>query len=142
MKSFLYEKSVSYPGNLIIPFIYGQVGGEIIYSYVLLSEQSYKSQLHEAENPAGLYSNTLDEIIDIAKKHLEPYSQNFNGIDYFRERYTYQDNLIIIHQEAGKCFYDHYPPHELRNVAAPKLFNSVYDCINWVKQGLDRQWVR
>jgi hypothetical protein len=46
--------------------------------------------------------------------------------------------LIVIHEGAGKYFYDHYKPEELNNVAAPKLFKSESDCISWIKQGLDR----
>ena len=90
------------------------------------------------ENPAGLYSKSLDDIINIAKKHLDENSGNFSSIDYFKDRYTYKNNLIIVHQEAQKAFYDHYPPKKLINIAAPKIFTTANDCINWVKAGLDR----
>ncbi|NES86832.1 MAG: hypothetical protein F6K10_38875 [Moorea sp. SIO2B7] len=138
MDRFLYEKSVSYKGNLIIPFIFSRIENQSIYSYTLLSEQGYKSQLHQSENPAGLYSNRLDDIINIAKKHLDENLANFSSIDYFKDRYTYKNNLIIVHQEAQKAFYDHYPPKKLTNIAAPKIFTTANDCINWVKAGLDR----
>ncbi len=141
MSRLLYEKSVSYKGNLIIPFILSHVGGESIYSYTLLSTQGHKSLFHKIENPAELYSNNLEGITLIAKQHLDSYTDELNNIDYFRERYTYHNNLIIIHQEAGKVFYDHYPPRELRNIAAPRLFLTTYECITWVKQGLDRNRV-
>ncbi|MBE9168496.1 hypothetical protein IQ238_13575 [Pleurocapsales cyanobacterium LEGE 06147] len=142
MGRFLYEKSVAYRGFLIIPFVFSRINNQDIYSYCLLSEQGYKNELHQAENPAGLYSNNLNEIIAIAKTNLESYIDNkVNDSDYFRDRYTYNDNFIVIHQKAGKCFYDHYPPHELRNIAAPKLFHSAIECLTWIKQGLDRHKV-
>ncbi|MEC4987101.1 MAG: hypothetical protein SAK42_23605, partial [Oscillatoria sp. PMC 1076.18] len=128
-------------GYLIIPFLYTQADGNPIYSYALLSEQGHKNHLHQTENPAKLYSSNLEEILLIAKKHLHECEENFSKIDYFQQRYTYQNNLIIIHQETGKCFYDHYPPNELKNIAAPKLFSNPSECINWVKQGLDKNRV-
>ena len=142
MSRFLYEKSVSYRGNLIIPFIFSRVDSQDIYSYALISERGHKSLLHKAENPAGLYSNSMDDIIEISKRHLDKLADETSSIDYFKERYTYCHNLIIIHQETVKCFYDHYPPDELRNIAAPKLFDNASDCLNWIKQGLERHQVR
>ena len=50
MNRFLYEKSVSYQGYLIIPFLLAKVSGEFIYSYVLLSAQGYEDELHKAKN--------------------------------------------------------------------------------------------
>ena len=132
---FLYEKSVAYQECLIIPFVFSCVDGRDIYSYSLLSEQGYTSILHQAENPAKLYSNQLPEIVAIAKQHLDS-QVILEGSHYFRQRYTYNHNLIIIHQQAGKCFYDHYAPKKLINIAAPKIFNSASDCIDWVKSGL------
>jgi len=134
---FLYEKSVTYQECLIIPFVYSCVDGQEIYSYVLLSEQGYTSILHQAENPAKLYSNDLPGIIAIAQQHIDT-QVTLEGSNYFRQRYTYNDNLIIIHQEANKCFYDHYAPSKLANIAAPKIFNSPVDCVEWVKSGLER----
>ena len=58
--------------------------------------------------------------------------------DYFKLRYVYDDDLIVIHQEADKFFYDHYKPDSLTNIAAPKIFQSEHECINWVKAGLDK----
>ncbi|HAC63164.1 MAG TPA: hypothetical protein DCF68_06390 [Cyanothece sp. UBA12306] len=137
MGRFLYEKSISYQGNLIIPFLLTRVGGEIIYSYALLCAQGYKNQFHKAKNPSGLCSNNLREIIEIAENHLDQNQDSSLDNDYFQQRYTYQNNLIILHQERGKCYYDHYLPHELRNIAAPTLFTDPDDCMNWIKQRLD-----
>ena len=137
MSRFLYEKSISYQGNLIIPFLLARVGGEMIYSYALLSEHGYKSQFHQARNPAGLCSNNLKEIIEIAEKNLDEHQALSSNDDYFQERYTYQNHLIILHKENEKCYYDHYLPHELRNIAAPTLFSGSDDCMNWIKQRLD-----
>ncbi|MBE9048041.1 hypothetical protein IQ255_27210 [Pleurocapsales cyanobacterium LEGE 10410] len=136
MNRFLYEKSVAYQECLIIPFVFSCVDGQDIYSYSLLSEQGYTSILHQSENPAKLYSNQLQEIVAIAKQHLDS-QVILEGSNYFRQRYTYDHNLIIIHQEAGKCFYDHYAPEKLINIAAPKIFNSAFDCIDWVKSGIE-----
>mgnify|MGYP000064722950 CR=1 FL=1 len=135
---FLYENSVSHRGYLIIPFI-SKIAVDHIYSYRLLSQLGHKGQFHNVENPASLYSSSIFNIIEIAKEHLEKYAKSSN-IDYFKCRYTYHYNLIVIHQERGKCFYDHYPPDKLNNIAAPKLFTSELDCINWVKKGLDRNY--
>jgi hypothetical protein len=142
MNRFLYEKSISYQGYLIIPFLFAKVGGEFIYSYALLSAQGYDDEFHKARNPTGLSSNTLSGIMDIAEQHLNQYSVNLKEDDYFEQRYTYQNTLIIIHQEGKRCFYDHYPSHELRNIAAPTLFINADDCINWIKKRLSRYQVR
>ncbi|MGK7918112.1 MAG: hypothetical protein AB4038_21675 [Prochloraceae cyanobacterium] len=142
MSRFLYERSVSHRGYLIIPFIADRASGRNIYSYSLLSHLGYTNQLHQAKNPAKLYSDQLGNIIKIAREHLDKCSLEYSDIDYFQRRYTYQNSLIILHQQIDKCFYDHYPPNELRNIAAPKLFNNIHDCIDWVKQGLDQQKVR
>jgi hypothetical protein len=135
---FLYEKSVTHQECLIIPFVYSCVDGQDIYSYALLSEQGYTSILHQAENPAKLYSGEIKEIIAIAQQHLDT-QITLEGSDYFRQRYTYNHNLIIIHQQGNKCFYDHYAPTKLVNIAAPKIFSSTSECIDWVKLGLQRQ---
>lgn len=139
MSRLLYERSVSYLGYLIIPFVFTRVDGEAIYSYVLLSALGRKGEFHRAENPAGIYSSEIDEAIDIAEEHLEDYSDSDLWDDYFQNRYTYHDNLIITYQIADKCFYDHYPPDSLQNIAAPKIFETEFDCIQWVKSGLDRR---
>ncbi|EAZ94188.1 hypothetical protein [Crocosphaera chwakensis] len=139
MNRFLYEKSKSYQGYLIIPFLIAKVSGEFIYSYALLSAEGYDDEFHKAKNPTGLCSNTLGGIIDIAQEHLNQYSVNLKEDNYFNQRYTYQNTLIIIHQEGKRCFYDHYPSHELRNIAAPTLFLSPNDCIDWIKKRLDRR---
>jgi hypothetical protein len=135
---FLYEKSVTHQECLIIPFVHSYADGQKIYSYALLCEQGYTSILHQAENPAQLYSGEMREIIAIAQQHLDT-QITLEGSDYFRQRYTYNHNLIIIHQQGNKCFYDHYAPTKLVNIAAPKIFSSASDCINWVKSGLQRQ---
>ncbi|MGL5833500.1 MAG: hypothetical protein ACRC1Z_09755 [Waterburya sp.] len=128
---FLYEKSMTHQECLIIPFVHSYVDGQDIYSYALLCEQGYTSILHQAENPAQLYSRDIREIIAIAQQHLDT-QVTLEGSDYFRQRYTYNHNLIIIHQQGNKCFYDHYAPSKLVNIAAPKIFSSASDCINWL----------
>lgn len=141
MFRLLYELSVAYRGHLIIPYPYNTVVEQVVYSYKLLSALSYKASLHKADNPAGLYSSRLEGILAIAKEHLD--QQHLEGDDHtevFKGRYTYRDNLIIVHRAAGKCFYDHYPPQELSNIAAPKLFRTEPECLGWVKQGLDRNY--
>ena len=139
MSRFLYEKSISYRGYLIVPFIFGRANSSFIFSYGLLAQSGFQGKFHRAKNPAKLYSSNLGSIISIAKQHLDDFYQGINCVDYFKARYVYQKNLIVVHEEKGKCFYDHYPPHELRNIAAPKIFSTVSECINWVKKGLDRQ---
>jgi hypothetical protein len=56
----------------------------------------------------------------------------------YEKSVSYRGNLIIVHQEAGKYFYDHYKPESLTNLAAPKIFQSEVECLNWIKAGLDR----
>lgn len=136
MNQLLYENSVSHQGHLIIPFICVTVDGESIYSYKLISELGHKGKFHKADNPAGMYSGKIDIIIDIAKKHLDENSDIVSGSDYFKCRYIYNHNLVIIYEIAGKYFYDHYKPDNLNNVAAPKIFQSEQECISWIKQGL------
>lgn len=141
MSNLLYEKSVSYKGHLIIPFIFGMADGQYIYSCKLLSELGHKGKFHKLENPAGIYSSSVENIIDITKEHLDKNSDVISNVDYFQRRYTYRHNLIIIYEAAGKYFYDHYKPEELNNVAAPKLFKTEQECISWIKQGLDRSHI-
>ncbi|QLE47082.1 hypothetical protein FD724_02330 [Nostoc sp. C057] len=142
MSRLLYESSVSYKGYLIIPFVFGKVDNYEIYSYKLLSEIGHRSQFHKAENPAKIYGSSVSNIIDIAKEHIDQNSDFVNQRDSFKSRYIYRNHLIIIFQEGGKCFYDHYPPELLNNIAAPKLFKSEYECLSWIKQGLDGPQVR
>lgn len=142
MARLLYEESVSFRGFLIIPFAYSRLNGEIIYTYCLLADVGHKSSLHQADNPAGVYSSTIAGIIKIAKGHLNthPPGTEFTdqyGVDHFKHRYTYRNNLIIVAEAQGKVFYDHYPPFELRNIAAPRIFISQQDCMQWVKRGFD-----
>jgi hypothetical protein len=138
MVRLLYENSDSYKGHLIIPFAISIVDGQTIYSYKLLSELGHKGKLHKLENPSGICSSSLEGIIHVAKEYLEQNSDIVNRIDNFKRRYTYCNNLIIIYQISGKYFYDHYPPDNLNNIAAPRIFTSEAECINWIKQGLDR----
>ena len=142
MSWLLYEKSVSFKGFLIIPIVYSRLNRETIYTYWLLADVGRQSSLHRVNNPAGLYSRTIDGIVKIAKEHLaaNPPGTEFTnryGVDHFKHRYTYRDNLIIVAEVQGKIFYDHYPPFNLRNIAAPRIFVSEQDCILWIKQGLD-----
>jgi hypothetical protein len=142
MSRLLYEKSVSFQGHLIIPFIRIITDIQAIYSYKLLSELGHKGKFHKLENPAEVYVNSVDRIIEVAKEHLEENSDVVSNIDYFQSRYTYRHSLIIIHEGAEKYFYDHYKPQELDNIAAPKIFNSEQECINWIKQGLNHDFPR
>ncbi|MEH2394348.1 MAG: hypothetical protein V7K21_22705 [Nostoc sp.] len=143
MNRLLYESSVSYKGYLIIPFVFGQADNYEIYSYKLLSEIGHRNQFHKAENPAKIYGSGVSNIVDIAKEHID-IAQNSEFIhqgDSFKSRYIYRNNLIIIFLEGDKCFYDHYPPELLNNIAAPKLFKSEYECLSWIKQGLNGRHV-
>jgi hypothetical protein len=146
MSRLFYESSVSYRGYLIIPFVFNQVDGHEIHSYKLLSQLGHQSRFHKTENPAGIYGGSIDNITDIAKEHLDQNLEFSTDKDMFKCRYTFRNNLIIVSQEADKYFYDHYPPETLNNIAAPKIFKSEYDCISWIKQGIDglhaRKWVR
>lgn len=141
MNRLLYEKTTSYKGHLIVPFILSRLGGETIYSYKLLAEKGHTSPLHQSDNLSGVCTNNLDEIIKIARQNLDEKINSYLGIDHFRERYIYQNNLIILHYQSGKYFYDHYPPQELTNIAAPKLFLSETECLSWIKEGLDQHKV-
>ena len=89
MSILLYEKSVSYQGHLIIPFVYSLIQDQNIYSYKLLSERGYKDQFHKSENPAAIYSGSVEGIIAIAKEHLIKHSDVKEQIDSFKSRYTY-----------------------------------------------------
>lgn len=142
MSRLVYESSVSYKGYLIIPFVFGKAYNYEIYSYKVLSNIGHRSQFHKAENPARIYGNGISNIIDIAKEHIDQNSEFINQGDNFKSRYIYQNNLIIIFQESGKYFYDHYPPELLNNIAAPKLFKSEYECLSWIKEGLNGQHLR
>ncbi|QLE57686.1 hypothetical protein [Nostoc sp. TCL26-01] len=142
MSRLLYENSVSYQGYLIIPFVFGKVDQYEIYSYKLLSEVGRKSQLHKAENPAKIYGNSISNIVEIAKEHIDQNADFCSQKDSFLSRYIYRNNLIIIFYENDRYFYDHYPPDLLNNIAAPKLFKSEYECLSWIKQGLDGRYTR
>ncbi|MBD2048196.1 hypothetical protein H6F78_21805 [Coleofasciculus sp. FACHB-64] len=141
MSRLLYENSVSYKGYLIIPFVFGIADGQNIYSYSLLSELGHKGRFHKLENPAGIYSSCIDTIIEAAKEHLDENSDVVSQNDYFKNRYIYQDNLIIVYQLASKYFYDHYKSDNLNNVAAPKIFGTEQECITWIKEGLDKSQI-
>ncbi|WP_427160591.1 hypothetical protein ACQFX9_02710 [Aliinostoc sp. HNIBRCY26] len=141
MSRLIYENSVSYKGYLIIPFVFGKADQYEIYSYKLLSEIGRKSHLHKSENPAQIYGNSTSNIVEIAKEHLDNNADFVSERDIFQSRYVYRRNLIILFHENGRYFYDHYPPELLNNIAAPKLFKSEYECLKWVKQGLDGQYL-
>jgi hypothetical protein len=137
---FLYSQSVGIQGHLIIPFQYSRAMGHPIYSYGLLSELGHHGQLHGQVNPGKLYSGSLQGIIDIASEYLQQANiEPGSGLDSFGRRYIYRNNLIVVSENCNKFFYDHYPPLELRNVAAPRLFDSEYECLSWIKIGLDRR---
>jgi hypothetical protein len=160
MSRLIYENSVSYRGYLIIPFVCNKIDNTSrgngdrdtkeshakrdrkIYSYKLLAENGSRNKLHKAENPAGIYGDSIDNIIDTGKQYIDRHliDKNLelvNKDDTFKNRYTYRNNLIIVSQEAGKYYYDHYSPESLNNIAAPKIFKSEFDCISWIKQGID-----
>ncbi|WP_088243135.1 hypothetical protein [Calothrix rhizosoleniae] len=142
MKRLLYEQSVAYKGYLIIPFVFSKADNYNIYSYKLLSAIGNKSKFQKVENPAAIYGSSAENIIDIAKEHLDINFEFINHTDYFQSRYVYRHNLIIVGNENGKYFYDHYPPDSLNNIAAPKLFTSEYECLSWIRQGLDMLHIR
>jgi hypothetical protein len=137
MNRLLYESSVSYKGYLIIPFVFGKVDNYEIYSYKLLAEIGHKSRFHAADNPATMYGDTITNIIDIAKEHIDINIDFVSQGDFFKTRYIYRHNLIIVYQKNDRCYYDHYAPESLNNIAAPKLFSSSYECLNWIQKGLD-----
>ncbi|MBD2021455.1 hypothetical protein H6F43_14845 [Leptolyngbya sp. FACHB-36] len=138
MNRLLYEHSTPHRGYLIVPYVFALVGGETLYSYTLLSERGRKGKFHKAGNPAGVCNQQLARIIAIAKAFLDQHSDIKHDSGYFVHRYTYQHNLIVLIEEADKWFYDHYPPEELTNIAAPKLFSTQDECLAWIRQGLDR----
>jgi len=142
MSRLLYEHSVSYQGYLIIPFVFGKADRYEIYSYKLLSEVGRESKLHKAENPAKIYGNSISNIIEIAKEHIDQNADFVSHKDSFQSRYIYRNNLIVVFNENDRYFYDHYPPDLLNNIAAPKLFKSEYECLSWIKQGLDGRYMR
>jgi hypothetical protein len=142
MTRLLYEKSVSLQGHLIIPFVLILADTQAIYSYRLLSELGHKGKFHKLENPADIYASSVNRIIEIAREHLAQNSDVVSNLDYFKSRYTYRHSLIIIHESSGRYFYDHYKPEELDNIAAPKIFSSEQECINWIKQGFDHDFPR
>lgn len=140
MIRFLYENSASYRGHLIIPFVLGIVEGQPLYSYRVISELGHKGKFHNSENPAEFISSSLLKMMKIAKSHLDDHSDVVSNSDYFKDRYTYHHHLIIIHEKRGKCFYDHYLPEQINNIAAPILFATKVHCMNWVRQGIDRNY--
>ncbi len=137
MVRLLYENSVTHRGYLIIPFVGGSIAGEEIYSYALLSELGHRGRFHKTTNPSENFSGRIEEIIKIAQAHLVQHLEIENDTDYFNRRYTYRNNLIIVLRQGRKIFYDHYPPGDLTNIAAPKIFESESDCLTWIQQGLD-----
>lgn len=79
---FIYEKSVSCQGYLIIPFVLNIIETKFIYSYILLSYLGHKSQFYKIENPSELYASSIFNIVEIADKQLD--HSNVEGKDYFR----------------------------------------------------------
>lgn len=138
MPRFIYEKSVSYRGYLIIPFVLARFEQQSVYSYGLLSQLGDRGDHHRAMNPASLCSDRLEEVVHIAKGHLQRVSGYEGKFDYFKYRYTYHQHLFVIHGDGGRWYYDHYLPDRLNNVAAAKMFASHSHCTTWVKQEFDR----
>ena len=139
MVRLLYELSVTYRGYLIIPFVGGSIAGEEIYSYALLSELGHRGQFHKATNPSEEFSGRVEDLLKIARVHIAQHSETDSDTDYFKHRYTYRNNLIIVLRQGKKVFYDHYPPSELTNIAAPKIFEGESECLTWIRQGIDFQ---
>jgi hypothetical protein len=144
MAPFLYEKSVSRDGHLIIPFVAQVLNGYPLYSYCLLSEWGHKGALHKAENPGGVFSMSPDGIIEVASDYLAHCDENLkypatpylsSTADYFKYRYTYRHHLFILFKANRKYFYDHYSPYELKNIAAPKIFTSERECLAFIRKG-------
>ncbi|MGK7908197.1 MAG: hypothetical protein AB4040_13360 [Synechococcus sp.] len=142
MERYLYEKSVAHRGFLIIPFLAGNLSGRSLYSYVLLAGYGYQHQWHKAENPAGCFTEDPYEVVQAAKAHLDKADAVGGPEQYFRHRYTYLNNLVVLYKAAGKYYYDHYAPYGLNNIAAPKLFPTEQECIEWIRLGLLRRAVR
>ncbi len=139
MVRLLYELSITHRGYLIIPFVSGSIAGEEIYSYALLSELGHRGQFHKAANPSEEFSGRVEDLLKIARVYLARHSELDGDTDYFKHRYTYRNNLIIVLRQGRKVFYDHYPPSELTNIAAPKIFESESECLAWIQQGIDFQ---
>jgi hypothetical protein len=136
---FLYERSIVYQGHLIIPFLVGKVETQPIYSYALLAAIGHQSPFHQVRNPADRCARSVEEILTVAQKHLDQHCPPESpSNEHFQQRYTYFNHLILVCECKGKYFYDHYPPDQLHNIAAPRLFQSEAECIQWVKEGLDR----
>jgi hypothetical protein len=110
-RRLLYEQSVVHNGYLIIPYVYSEIAGTPIYAYRLLCELGHRSPWHRAKNPAGLHSSRVEGILQIAKEHLDTQMLVSQALDFFKQRYIYNHNLIIISEIRDKFFYDHYPPH-------------------------------
>ncbi len=136
MNRFLYGKSAIYRGYLIIPFVFCRLNASDIYSYCLLSERGNKDKLHKEPNPAKLYSSSLTSILTIAREHLKQQINYVGNVNFFKLRYTYNNHLIILHQERDKWSYEHYPPTSLQNIAELKQFLNCFECLSWVKEGL------
>jgi hypothetical protein len=135
---YLYEKLALHYGYLVIPFQCGTISGADLYSYQLLCAFERQGQFNREVNPTEEYSASVERVVAIAQAFLEVHSDLPSDINYVQQRYVYKDNLILISQIAGQYFYDHYPPDKLTNLAAPRLFETEADCIDWVKQGIDR----
>lgn len=135
----LYEQSTVHRGYLIIPFQYGVVAGVTLYSYRLLSLVDSQAPFHRAENPCDRFAEDPIRIIELAKEHLDNCLSDVQQPDYIQQHYIYRQNLIIISAIGEKVFYDHYPPDSLRNIAAPRIFSSEQECMDWIKQGLDQR---
>ncbi|WP_026100911.1 hypothetical protein [Synechococcus sp. PCC 7336] len=142
MTNYQYDKAASHRGFMIIPFEGGKISGRSLFSYVLLSGYGYQHQWHKTENIAGVYAEDAYEVVKLAKAHLDRHKAIGGSPTHFTLSYTYLNNLIVIHEAAGRFYYDHYTPGNLNNIAAPKLFSSEQECIEWVRLGLLRRTVR
>ena len=142
MTKYLYEKAASHRGFLIIPYEAARLSGRPLYSYVLLAGYGYQHQWHKTENLAGVYTEDIYEVVIHAKAHLDRHEACGGKESHFSGSYTYLRNLVVIYEAAGRFYYDQYAPESLTNIAAPKLFSTKQDCIEWVRLGLLRRAIR
>ena len=142
MTTYQYDKATAHRGFLIVPFEVTRLSGRPLYSYVLLSGYGSQHQWHKSGNLAGIYAEDIYDVIHHAKVHLDRQDACGGKSGHFSNSYTYLRNLVVIYESADRYYYDHYAPDSLTNIAAPKLFSSKEECIEWVRAGLLRHTIR
>ncbi|MCY7321656.1 MAG: hypothetical protein LH660_07605 [Phormidesmis sp. CAN_BIN36] len=83
----------------------GSIAGEEIYSYALLSELGHRGQFRKAANPSEELSGRIEDLLKIARVHLTQHLETDSDTDYFKHRYTYRNNLILVLRQGRKVFY-------------------------------------